>query len=247
VYEHPEYLKFLQKNFSNIDLVDISGDVYLNQKWDGIFVTGDSGDEMHASLDQSFFEQHGYQSLNQNWKDFFYAQNSNDNFINFCEQYFARSGLEIRTVLEARWWYYINSKLNCMLFYKLVYWLDYDNFNFDCVQGFFDCEQYESYIAYNLDKIMPDSNYQSWKSQLKNYCYSFDKIENWWKNKKKVNSSQLHFYIDKKIILKNLQFIYVLDNGQRIHTPNLPWLSRHEFDNKYGTTLDYLWNEPDKF
>ena len=43
-YEHPGYLEFLKKN-SDLELVDISGTVYLNCQFDGIFITGDGGDE----------------------------------------------------------------------------------------------------------------------------------------------------------------------------------------------------------
>jgi hypothetical protein len=245
-YEHPAYLDFLKK-FTQVELIDISGPIYLNTQFDGMFVTGDSGDETHASLDQSFFETFGFEVLQKSWHDFFYAQNPNSNFIEFCEQYFSRSGIPIHTVLEARWWFYINSKLNCMLFNKFPFWLDYPNFNFNQVQGFFDCAEFESYIAYNINSIMPNRDYKSWKTPLKDYCYQFDSINDWHQNKKKVNSSQLNFYIDKKTILKNLQYIYILEDGTRIHTANLPWVSKQEFNNKYSTTLDYLWNEPDKF
>jgi hypothetical protein len=243
-YEHPEFLTFLKK-FPQVELVDISGTVYLDTQFDGIFITGDSGDEMHASLDDSFFEQYGYDSLGAPWQDFFKKQNSDPAFLEFCEQYFSRSGLPIHTVLEARWWFYINSKLNCVLFNKLPFWLDYPGFNFDRVQGFFDCKEYENHIAYNISSVIANENYNTWKQQLKDYCYKFDGCEQWHQVKSKVNSSQLSLYINKKTILKQLNWIGILEDGTRIHTPNLPWLSKKEFDCKYGTTLDYLWNPPD--
>jgi hypothetical protein len=243
-YEHPEFLTFLKK-FPQVELVDISGTVYLDTQFDGIFITGDSGDEMHASLDESFFKQHGYELLGKPWQDFFKNQNSDPAFLEFCEQYFSRSGLPIHTVLDARWWFYINSKLHCQLFNKLPFWLDYPEFNFDRVQGFFDCEEYENYIAYNIPSIITNENYSTWKQPLKDYCYKFDACEQWHHNKTKVGSSQLSLYIGKKTILKQLNWIGILEDGTRIHTPTLPWLSKTEFDCKYGTTLDYLWNLPD--
>jgi hypothetical protein len=243
-YEHPEYLSFLKK-FSQVELVDLSGTVYLDTQFDGMFVTGDTGDEMHASLDESFFTEYGYESLGRPWQDFFQKHNSDPQFLEFCEQYFLRSGLDIKTVLEARWWFYINSKLNCMLFEKLPFWLDYPNFDFDRVQGFFDCEEYENYISYNISKIISSNNYALWKQPLKDYCYKFDGCDQWHLTKNKVNSNQLSIYINKKTILKQLQHVAILENGTRIHTPNLPWFSKTEFDTAYGTELDYLWNCPD--
>ena len=243
-YEHPEYLSFLKK-FPQIELVDLSGTVYLDQQFDGVFITGDTGDEMHASLDDSFFKTHGYGALFEPWQDFFQKQNPDLAFLEFCEQYFLRSGLPIHTVLDARWWFYANTKLNCVLFSKLPFWLDYPNFDFDRVQGFFDCEEYENHIAYNISSVIANENYNTWKQPLKDYCYNFDGCEQWRTNKAKVNSSQLSTYIAKKTVLKQLQWIAILEDGTRIHTPNLPWLSKLEFDRKYGTTLDYLWNLPD--
>jgi hypothetical protein len=243
-YEHPEYMTFLKK-FPQVELVDLSGTVYLDTQFDGVFITGDSGDEMHASLDDSFFKAHGYDSLFTPWQDFFQKQNPDPAFLNFCQHYFSSSGLPIHTVLEARWWFYANTKLNCVLFNKLPFWLDYPNFNFDRVLGFFDCEEYENHIAYNISSVIANENYNTWKQPLKNYCYNFDGCEQWRTTKAKVHSGQLTTYINKKTALKQLQWIAILEDGTRIHTPNLPWLSKIEFDRKYGTTLDYLWNLPD--
>ena len=245
-YEHPDYLNFLKK-FPQIELVDLSGETYLNTAFDGMFITGDSGDETHASLDQSFFDTYGFDALKKPWQDFFWAHHADSNFIEFCEQYFSTSGLPLTTVLDARWWYYINSKINCVLFLRLPFWADQPGFNSNRVQGFFDCEEYERYISYNISSIIPNNNYSSWKTHLKNYCRNFDGITLWSQNKRKVNSSQLQVYVNKKVALKNLPWIYLLEDGTRIHTPNLPYLSQKEFDEKYQTTLDYLWNEPDKF
>lgn len=243
-YEHPEFLTFLKK-FTQVELVDLSGTVYLDTQFDGIFITGDGGDEMNASLDDSFFKQYGYESLKMPWQDFFKKQNPDPKFLEFCDQYFLRSGLPLHSVLDARWWYYINSKLQCQLFTKLPFWLDYPGFNFDRVQGFFDCEEYENYIAYNISSLIANENYNTWKQPLKDYCYKFDRCEHWHHTKSKVGSNQLLFYILKKTVLKQLNWIAILEDGTRIHTPGLPWLSKTEFDSKYGATLDYLWNPPD--
>jgi hypothetical protein len=243
-YEHREFLVYLQKR--GIETVDISGTVYLDTYFDGVFVTGYGGDESHASLDESFLLEYGYESLFRPWRDFFWDRTQDDEFIDFCQMYFDLAGRDISTVLEARWWFYINSKLHLLLQWRNTFWVDYPNYNKDLVLGFFDCDSYERYVTYNLDKIVSSENYSSWKQDLKDYCYRADGIDDWHKNKTKVGSSQLVYYNAKKQALKDLYCIFILENGQRIATPSLPMFSKLEYNRCYDTTLDYLWNEPDQ-
>ena len=241
-YEHPEYMKFL-KTFSDIEIVDTSGTTYLNSQFDGIFITGEGGDELMGSLDESFLTKYGYESLFKSWKDFFYTLNPDLNFIEFCEQHFAQSGRPIDTVLEARWWFYATCKNTSLLHdQKLPYFLDYDNFNIEKLYGFFDCEEFEKFIYWNTDKIIDSSDYCTWKQIFKDYCCSFDGFENWAKTKCKLGSSQLPAYIEKKVIVKNLRWIMLLSDGTRITTPSLPFLTEKEYRNTYGHQLDYLFN-----
>lgn len=242
-YEHPDYLEFLKK-FPDIELVDTSGTVYLNSQFDGIFVTGDGGDELMGSLDDSFFTAYGYEALFKSWQDFFYKSNPNLDFIEFCENHFAQSGRCIDTVLEARWWFYATCKNSSILReLKMPYFLDYDNFNLEILHGFFDCDEFEKYIYWNLDKIITSSKYSSWKQILKDYCCEFDGFKDWAINKEKINSRQIGLYTEKKLILNNLRWIMILANGTRITTTNLPLLSENEYRKSYGHQLDYLFNE----
>jgi len=241
-YEHPGYLEFLKK-FSDIELVDISGKIYRNCQFDGIFITGDGGDELMGSLDESFFETYGYKNLFKPWKDFFFQANPDSNFIEFCEKHFAQAGRPINTVLDARWWFYATCKNTAMLYdTKLPYFLDHDNFNPGMIRGFFDCYEFEKYIYWNIDKIIPSSEYCSWKQTFKDYCYEFDGFKEWADNKTKVNSGQTVFYMEKKIILKNLRWIMILSDGTRVTTPGLPLFSKKEYSEKYNHQLDYLFN-----
>jgi len=243
-YEHREYLTDFLPKFPAVELVDISGDVYLNQQFDGIFVTGDTGDETHASMDESFLAEFGYDVLSQPWRDFFFKRTQDEKFIEFCDTYFSWAGRPIDTVLEARWWFYINSKMYCMLATKLSFFTDYKNFSPDMVHGFFDCDEFENYISHNVDRIMTTPDYASWKQDLKDYCRNFDGFDQWAKETIKNGSSQLHAYIYKKTVLNDQRFIFILNDGTRVHTPSLPLLSRKEFNNRYGNSLDYLLNDP---
>lgn len=245
-YEHPDYLEFLRK-FPEIELIDTSGTVYLNSQFDGIFITGDGGDELMGSLDESFFTAYGYESLFKPWQDFFYQANPDAEFMEFCEKHFAQSGRPINTVLEARWWFYATCKNSSVLHEtKLPYFLDYKNFSVEMLHGFFDCNEFEKYIYWNTDKIIGSSEYCTWKQVFKDYCYEFDGFNEWAKNKQKVGSNQTILYMEKKLILKNLRWIMILSDGTRISTPNLPLISEKEYRDTYHHQLDYLFNESDQ-
>jgi hypothetical protein len=242
-YEHRHYLQYLKDR--GIETVDMSGTVYLDTYFDGIFVTGFGGDESHASLDESFLLEYGYEALHRPWRDFFWAKRQDNDFMDFCEMYFSLAGRKINTVLEARWWFYINSKMHALLQIQNIFWSDYPNYNKDLVLAFFDCDAYEQYVTYNLNDIVLSKDYSSWKHSLKDYCFRADGFEEWYRTKSKVGSSQITYYANKKVAIKDLHCIFILENGQRITTPSLPLFSKLEYNKYHGTTLDYLWNEPD--
>lgn len=246
IYEHPGYIKFMSA-FQDVELIDISGTIYMTHQFDGIFITGDGGDELNASLDESFFDKYGYDALHLPWKEFFQKYNTDARFIEFCEEYFAIAGRPIDTLLHARWWFYSMCKLTSILYTsKLSLFLDYPNFVFTDLIGFFDCTYYENYMYWDIEKVIPGREYVTWKQNLKDYCFKFDGLGDWCKNKTKYNSNQLTSYIDKKLVLDNQDWIFLLDDGSKVVTPSLPILTRKEFERCYGTTLDYLFNEPDK-
>lgn len=243
-YEHPEYINFL-KNFPQVELMDISGEVYLSTTaLDGCYITGDGGDESHASLDEKFFNTHGFDALHSNWLDFFTQENSDDQFVEFCQQFFATAGRPIQSVLEARWWFYISCKYYGQMFQvKWPFMIgSYDNFAPDRLISFFDNEYYQSFAYHNTDKIIVKDDYTCWKQFLKDYCYKFDQLETWWRTHKKLTSTQIFEYNFKKIALLDRRWLMFLNDGTRIATPNLPFFSAREFDNCYGQTLSGLFN-----
>lgn len=234
--ENPYFFLLLQE-IQGPELVEFSGDVYLEQNLDGIFVTGDGADDLTASLDQSFFEEYGYDGLHKNWKDFFFEKTNNVDFINFCESWFEKSGQPITTVLEARWWLYANkiNKFPALASAAL-------QLHQPLAIGFFDTYQFEHYMWFNMDKVILNKNYSSYKTEFKKYIYDFDKNFNYYQNKTKFNSVQLLMFIAKKTALKNHHYIMLLADGTRIKTDNLPLLSETEYRKKYQDTLGYLFN-----
>lgn len=238
-YEHPGYVDFIKK-FPGVELVDISGTVYMDTEFDGLFLTGEGGDEFSGSLDESFFIKYGYQTLFTPWKDFFYKHFPDDKFINFCENHFAKSGRDISTVFEARWWFYSTCKNTSVLYNsRIPFFVDYKNFSTDIVQGFYNCQEYEEFIYWNTDQILGGPEYTSWKQHFKSYCYEFDGFENWYKNKGKFGSSQTGRYATKKTALKNLRFLMILSDGTVVKTPHLPFVTRKEYQ-EHCSQFDYL-------
>ena len=233
--EHPGFYLLL-KTIPGIELVEFSGDVYLKQNLDGVFVSGDGSDDLTASLDWSFFEAHGWEVLHRPWKTFFYEHTHKSAFVDFCEQWFALSGRCIDTILEARWWFYTAAKIQKFPSSLAAAIHEHQPFPI----GFFDCYEFEHYMWNNLNLIIPNKNYSSYKQFLKDYIFYFDGDSRYKKNKQKENSGQLVLFKEKKIILQDQRYIMLLADGTRVRTPNLPLISKHEYRRIYGHSLDYL-------
>ena len=244
-YEHPGYIDFLKK-FPDLELIDQSGDLYLTSNYDGIIVSGNTSDEVHASMDKSFLDEYGHAALQTPWKDFFYKKNANHNFIEFCEKHFAQAGRPIHSLLDARWWFYATSKLTSILNQIDLAFHSSGVTNFDTtrVVGFFDFDQYDQFIYFNTHKILPTADYASWRQFLKDYCFEHNGFENWHQNKAKFHSVQLVLYHRKKEILSDTRWLMLLEDGTRIHTKNLPMLNSTDWNDAYQNKLDYLFNAP---
>jgi hypothetical protein len=246
-YEHPEYLEFLKK-FPQIELINIGkigNEDYLNTRaLDGCFVLGEGGDESHAQPDEGFFKQYGAEIFRTRWIDFFRQHNSDEKFIDFCLNFFQKSGREINTVLEARWWFYHSCKFYSTFFETKwpYFFCGYDDFDPSRLITFFDSDHYLNFIYYNIDKIMPGTEFCEWTQLQKDYCYKFDHLENWHKTHKKITSLQIIEYNYKKLALLDRRWIMILNDGTRISTPNLPFFSAREFHEQYQQSLDSLFN-----
>ena len=233
--ENPGFYLLLE-TIPDLELVEFSGEVYLNQNLNGLFISGDGSDDLTGSLDLSFFERLTWDGLHQPWKKFFYEKTQNTNFVDFCEQWFKLSGRPIDSILEARWWFYTAVKIQ--KFPASLASAVHDHQPFPI--GFFDFYEFEHYMWSNLDLIIPNKNYTSYKQFLKDYIFSYDKDTHYKTNKQKQNSSQLSLYKYKKVILQDKHYIMLLADGTRIRTPNLPLLSEFEYRKTYSNSLDYL-------
>lgn len=245
-YEHPDFFKMLHSR-SDLDLVDISGDWYLENTLNGVYISGNSSDEIHGSLDHSFYEKYGTKIFTQSWQDFFRQHGATDRQIEFCQQHSAQSGRPIDTVLEFRWWFYAVCKITGILHSDTLALLTAGHCLFDPARliGFFDCEKYEQFIYYNLDKLAKPDNYASWRQFLKDFCFEFDGFDVWRQNKKKFHSGQIGIYTVKKQILLDHRNLMLMSDGSVIKTPNLPFLSQQDYQ-LIHPTIQHIWRHSDQ-
>ena len=233
--ENPFFYLLLEKN-QLIEIVDFGGDTYLHQNFDGLFISADGADDITASLDWSFIEEVGYDGLQKSWKDLFFNKTNSVEFVNFCESYFQHAGRDIISVLDARWWFYTACKIQKFPRRQAGLLQEHQPFAI----GFFDCYEFEHYTFYNIDQIIPNKDYSSYKQFLKDYIYKYDQNNDYYTQKQKENSKQTTLYKNKKMILQSSQYLMILSDGTRIRTDNLPFLSELEYRKKYGNSLDYL-------
>jgi hypothetical protein len=234
VYENRDFFEFITKNYPTLEMLDISGDVYLDTVFDGIMINGHGGDEFTASLDESFFDAVGYKGLNKSWRSLV----TDPTLEEFCTEYFALAQRPIETVLEARWWFYASVK-------NQIFAPNDSTFTSTAsTSAFFDCQAFEDYMWHNTDKIITSDNYASYKQFLKKYIYDFDHNHDHYTLARKSNSRQFTWYTQKKTELLAQQWIAYLDDGTAIRTPNLPFFSEIEFREQYGDSLGYLFNNP---
>jgi hypothetical protein len=231
VYENREFFEYLKTNYPALDMLDISGDVYLETVFDGIMINGHGGDEFTASLDESFFNAVGFDGLHKSWRSLITDPVLQD----FCTEYFALAQRPIETVLEARWWFYAATKSDIFPQRDKLFTTTAN------ASAFFNFSAFEDYMWHNTDKIIAGNDYRLYKEFLKKYIYEFDHNDNQYALAKKVNSPQFIWYTNKKIELLGQQWIAYLEDGTRIRTPSLPLLSELEFKKTYGDSLEYLY------
>jgi len=230
VYENRDFFEYIQKNYSTLEMLDISGDVYLETVFDGIMINGHGGDEFTASLDESFFDTVGYQGLHKPWQSLI----NNSTLQEFCTEYFALAQRPIDTVLEARWWFYAATKSQIYAPRDSVFT------STAATSAFFNFVGFEDYMWHNTNQILANESYASYKQFMKKYIHRFYPNDDYLKLARKVSSSQFAWYTRKKTELQGQQWIAYLEDGTGIRTPNLPLFSQQEFTNTYGDSLEYL-------
>jgi hypothetical protein len=242
VAENPHFYTILQ-NTPEIELVELTEDMFANNVYSGVFVNGNGGDTLNGQMEYDFFSQVGIDGLTKPWQEYFSSYNKDIKFLNFCEELFSRSFFPVKTLFEARWWFYTIYK---SAKYRPAGWLQPNgslNDGNPAPVGFFECYEYEHFNALNLDKIIPSGEYASCKKLLKDYIFDFDQNAVYRSNKSKEVSSRLSTWWAKHIILQSKEYMVLLDNGERIATDNMPLITEREYRKKYNNRLDYLFTQ----
>jgi hypothetical protein len=234
--ENPFFFLLLNQ-YPQIEIIEIGGDYYMENTLDGLFLNAAQADDLLASIDDSFWQQLGPAKGKLRWKDYFFKINNNIDFVNQCEEFFARSGRPIDNIVEARWWFYLICKYSIAKKPSLMQ----DRTNL--TTSFFTSTMFEDYMYFNTDKIIPDSHYNSYKKFIKDYISEFDHNCYYNQHKCKENSGQLQLFTKKADILKNRQTIMWLSDGSRIFVDSLPFLSESLYRKKYKNNLNYLFNQ----
>lgn len=242
IEENPDFYQFIKT--TDLELVQLSEYTFSNNIYDGLFVSGNGMDSSVGQLDPSFMEDSGT-FLKDPWQDYFYSRCPDQKFMDFCEEFMARTAKPIHTVLEACWWYYHICRI-CL--YPVAGWLQPEspqgfvtlNDGWPCPLGFYECADWQAHSFFNTHMIMPTDDYSSYKYEIKKFIHSVDGNTDYFQNKIKRNSTSLAEWRTRNVILKNKEYIMLLDNGEKITTDNLPLLSAREYRKKYGNRLDYL-------
>lgn len=216
-----------------VDLIEIGGAYFYQNQLDGAEISGGAGDDLTASVDESFFSTHGWWTLQSSWKTFFWQKIPDQNFIDFCERWFALSGMEIETVLQARWWFYAN-KCTPPGMVRIV-----SDKNSKMI-SFFDHKLFDDYFFQNVDRLFHSASWKTYKQDLKDYIYSYHPDDDYRQHKCKENSGGYTIFANKAKLLKKQENIMELSDGTVVQTKNLPFLSEYEYRQKYQHTLDYL-------
>jgi hypothetical protein len=235
--ENPFFFLLLQQ-YPQIEVIEIGGDFYMNEILDGVFVNAGAADDLLASIDYSFWKNLVPLKGATPWKKYFFEKNNSVEFINYCEEFFSRSGRPIETIIEARWWFYMICKMAQTTNRSTVI-----QDPTHLMTSFFDSKIFEDFMYYNTDKIIPGTEYNSYKKFIKDYILEFDGNLHYNKTKLKENSGQLTLYTKKRDILYDTQSIMWLSNGDRVFVDSLPFLSETVYRKKYGNSLNYLFNQ----
>ncbi len=242
LYENKDFFDFVTARYPQLEKLDVSGEIYLTHRFPGIVVTGHGGDEFTASLDSSFFDQ-AKDNLLKPWQDYWLQQGASESLIEFSSEFFQLSQRPINTLFEARWWFYCCCKSQYYAPNDSAFISDGDHVNLDKFLAFYDCKEFEGFMQQDPMISFDDPNdYNTYKKFLRRYIHAFDNNVDYLENYSKINSIQVSFYRIKKLNLLDQRWVAILEDGTMIRTKNLPLFSFSEFNDKYGSSLDYLLN-----
>jgi hypothetical protein len=227
--EHPEfYKKFIQPNCRVID-------TNLEIPLDGTHITGDCGDTAWAVLDSNVLNNPvSTPYLYRPWQEWASRDDfksilaerdiHEDLFFEYLTTFFKKSGREIVTLFDARWWFYLLCKGQSKALYKTAGSFNlFPNINF---VHFFEHQYMDSWSWYNNDKIIVGDNWNTYKQPAKEIIFKFDGNEPYRKYKSKGYSSGLEYNRRIKDLTSLLRMpLFITDDNQRPTLSTAPFFS----------------------
>lgn len=194
----------------------------------GIHITGDPADTIWAILDHSFMEDESGSYLHKPYEIWFKNKNADNNFLEKTYEFMQRSGREIKTLFEARWWFYLNCKSQSKSTSIITRFNVKHNFF-----PFYESEDFDNWSFHNTDKMIIGNDWNTYKYPAKELIYKFDKNYSYFKNKSKEYSNEPMILTDKTPLYYRNIPLFVTDDFQK------PILSTGFFfsDNVYKNEL----------
>lgn len=206
--EFPSYEKFIRSH--GVELISWSDAWSTAFPADCLIVTGQSNDQLTASMDQTFYNK--YSSwLHKPWQDFFRAQEQSSAMIDRSLQLFEACPVPIDTVLHARWWFYF--------YIRHSYWVTSDyNCNLENLGQtvcFYNTQEFDNWSMHNRHCLIGNS-YQSYKQVFKDLIYQYWPDDHYRDNKIKTNSAMGEFWAMRKIIKFDQHYLFLYKNNQQV-------------------------------
>lgn len=170
----------------------------LHKNYQDFFsVTGDGGDTVWGVIDSSFWSKYS-DRVRQPWQDCIDRTIMSD--LDFVEQFNSWSGVDIRSWLDLRTWFYLCCKWQdkCMRPYFLR-----KNITDQDIVSFYDTDpSFQVWTMNNLDKII-GAHWQDYKMPAKEFIYQYHQDIGYLRNKSKEESQLLkpdlitkdHYYL----------------------------------------------------
>lgn len=226
IVEYPTfYQDIIRDRIETIDLAD-----WPNRAAELFTVSGDAGDTVWGVIDDSFYAANK-DCLHSSWKDWAVDRIGPNKMptLEFVEEFCSWSGVEIRTVLDLRTWFYLCCKWQdkaTKLFTDAPSNLGPKN-----LVPFYDADDgFMMWTMNNLDKIIGDS-WTSYKVPAKQFIYKFHQDQDYLENKTKYNSVSMYGNTSIWKLL-NQGSRFVIDEHYYHHTlPSWPFVDVHQFEN----------------
>lgn len=197
----------------------------LHQHYQDFFsVAGNGGDNVWGMIDESFWHLHK-DNIRLPWKDMIDRSKIDD--LDFIEEFCSWSGVEIKTWLDLRIWFYLCCKWQDKVMFP--YTLRQSLTDKDIV-AFYDVNSsFQNWTMNNLDKIIKD-RWADYKVPAKEFIYQYHRDIGYFENKSKYDSKYLVPDLITKSTYKFHKRIVVDENFSDPKFPSWPFVDYAEFE-----------------